>query len=383
MLLLLLESRELKLFRKSDRLAEKDQIFRVQAVNHLLQESVILAEEQISELRVIKDKIDSQAQISTVILGTLRSGICSLTQVRTIIVEIRNALELFQNLVISQQSVPSGIDSHWKQAPITMELATGKQIPVPLELVTSWDILDTILSELFKKHPAHDKIQRKEFAIEHGSTGREISREWAFDMAFRPGEKVDMAMTFVYIGLTYDKCPNCRVKYSPVTAESRIKCKSCGIWFQQIVETYQIDQLMVKQKSLFGSHILPKTPNEHMLDPKEFAIEHGSTGREINRGCPFDEAFPPGKKIDLAMFFVPTGLINDQCPRCQVKYSPLTAKSKVECKSCGMWFQHIVEVCQTDQLIAKQKSQFGSYKHILDPKDFQRVRLLQSNLEFT
>jgi len=63
-------------------------------------------------------------------------------------------------------------------------------------------MLGTILLELFKEHPAQKKIQRKEFSLERGNTGREISRIWALDMAFQPGEKVDMAMIFSEISVS-------------------------------------------------------------------------------------------------------------------------------------------------------------------------------------
>jgi len=62
-------------------------------------------------------------------LSILRDGISSFAQATAVTIEIRNVLELFQNLVISQQSIPKGIDACWNQAPVTLELATGKQIP--------------------------------------------------------------------------------------------------------------------------------------------------------------------------------------------------------------------------------------------------------------
>jgi len=264
--------------RKSDRLAEKDQAFRIQAVNHLLQESVKLAEKQISELKSINDKIDSQARISTVMMSYLRSGISSLTQVRTIVIEIRNSLVSIQNLIISQQYIARGIDFHWKQAPVIMELATGKQIPLPLELVNSWDMLDTILTEIFRQHPAQSKIKRKEFAIEQGSTGQEISRSLKLDLAFRPGEKVDMAMVFTDES-TSNSCPRCQCS-STGSINDRAQCKECGMWFQRIVKVQQFDNFNSNSKDhpQFQPHaqheeynlVQPRKLNVTVLNPGDF-----------------------------------------------------------------------------------------------------------------
>lgn len=73
-----MSSTELTLSRKSNKLAESTQAFRVQAVHCKLQESIKLAEEQASKLKVIDEKMDSQAKASDLILSTVRSGITSL-----------------------------------------------------------------------------------------------------------------------------------------------------------------------------------------------------------------------------------------------------------------------------------------------------------------
>ena len=222
--------------RKSDRLTEREQVSRSHAVSHLLQDSIRLAEEQISRQKVLDQKMELQAQTSTVILSTVRSGLTSLTQVRTIVIDMKNMLDLFHNLILSQQSIPQGIGGQWKQAPITLELATGKQIPLPLELVTSWEVLDVILSGLFKSHPAaQEKIRRREFAIEEGDSGREVSRTWDLDMSFHAGQKVDMSMIFSDLDAKRNTCPGCKTEYK-TSLETRTQCTKCKTWFQRVIE---------------------------------------------------------------------------------------------------------------------------------------------------
>jgi hypothetical protein len=55
-------------------------------------------------------------------------------------IDLRSLLGLLQSQIPSQQAIPTGIGTHWKQAPVTLEDAHGHLIPIPLELVNSWDV---------------------------------------------------------------------------------------------------------------------------------------------------------------------------------------------------------------------------------------------------
>lgn len=205
------------LSRKSDRLAEKDQVVRAGAVDRMMQESIRLAEQQVSQLEVLNNKMDSQAQTSAVILSTSRSVIVSLNQMRTVL-ELNNG--------VAQHSVPGGIDTHWKQAPVTMELFTGKSVPIPLEPVNTWEMLDTVLSELFRRYFVYELIHRKEFIVYHESTGHEVDRRWALDTTLRPGDKVNMSI------ILYAEPPKCGcvrgILLYPTASRNRVQCHSCG-----------------------------------------------------------------------------------------------------------------------------------------------------------
>jgi hypothetical protein len=70
-------------------------------------------------------------------------------------------------------------------------------------------MLDTILAKKFEKHPGHGKIQRREFAIEDDATGRELTRDIDWSLCFRPGQKVDMSITFPELDASTNHCPRC------------------------------------------------------------------------------------------------------------------------------------------------------------------------------
>jgi hypothetical protein len=64
--------------RKSNRLNSTAQAVRVELVHGLLQESVKRAEEQMAQLRLMDEKLDSQARTSNMILSTMKSGVTKL-----------------------------------------------------------------------------------------------------------------------------------------------------------------------------------------------------------------------------------------------------------------------------------------------------------------
>ena len=55
-------------------------------------------------------------------------------------VDIKNLLGLFRSHMSLQQSTPRGLGTAWQQEPVTLEDALGFRIPIPLELVNSWEV---------------------------------------------------------------------------------------------------------------------------------------------------------------------------------------------------------------------------------------------------
>ena len=81
-------------------------------------------------------------------------------------------------------------------------------------------MLDMILLKRFEKRPGHQKVLKGEYAIEEGTTGRDVSRENELSFCFRPGQKVDMSMIFSDLGANSNYCPRCGTK-SKDSAEAR------------------------------------------------------------------------------------------------------------------------------------------------------------------
>lgn len=90
-----------------------------------------------AQLRAMEEKLVSQAKTSDTILSTVKSGVVYLSQVHTIVIDMKSVLSLLRSHILSQQATPCGLGTHWQQAPVTLEDARGFLVPIPLELVNS------------------------------------------------------------------------------------------------------------------------------------------------------------------------------------------------------------------------------------------------------
>ena len=113
-------------------------------------------------------------------------------------------------------------------------------------------MFDMILIKRFEKRPGHQKMLRREFAIEEGHSGRELSRSRNILFSLRPGEKIDMSMIFQDNTGKANHCPRCgadtaeasglriqwyhcpiiRYYWFPNDTDSA----SCKVWFQRVTE---------------------------------------------------------------------------------------------------------------------------------------------------
>jgi hypothetical protein len=80
---------------------------------------------------------------------------------------------------------------------------------VPLELVNTWDVLESMLSARFRNIPGEQKISRKEYALQDRGSSQDIKRSAPFETSFFPGRKVDMSMVFSRGNAKSTSCPGC------------------------------------------------------------------------------------------------------------------------------------------------------------------------------
>ncbi|PMD31127.1 hypothetical protein L207DRAFT_197733 [Hyaloscypha variabilis F] len=100
-----------------------------------------------------------------------------MAKMETSITQMRRTLEQVMASISFQTSGPTGFASCWKQEPMTLEDAHGKLLPLPLELVVSWQMLDSILLGHFRAVIGEKKVQKQEFEIEDSMARSILSRK--------------------------------------------------------------------------------------------------------------------------------------------------------------------------------------------------------------
>jgi hypothetical protein len=73
-------------------------------------------------------------------------------------------------------------------------------------------MFDMIIAKRFEKHTGYQKIQRGEYTLEEGVTGRGIRRAYNRSMSLRPGQKIDMRVVFPDVDTKRNHCPRCQTK---------------------------------------------------------------------------------------------------------------------------------------------------------------------------
>lgn len=75
-------------------------------------------------------------------------------------------------------------------------------------------VFDSYLALYFQARPGRGKVLRKEYSIEESFTGKSFDRSRQWQMAYRPGLKVDMSMIFRTEYSTDTSCPRCQTVVS-------------------------------------------------------------------------------------------------------------------------------------------------------------------------
>ena len=108
-----------------------------------------------------------------------------------------------------QTRVPREFQPCWIQEPLIVTDALGRVAPVHLELINSWDVLESVLAARFQNIPGERKIKRREYALQDRGSSNDIDRNAPFDVCFLPGRRVDMTMIFKETQPQTVSCPGC------------------------------------------------------------------------------------------------------------------------------------------------------------------------------
>ncbi|KAK3332118.1 hypothetical protein B0T19DRAFT_456649 [Cercophora scortea] len=132
--------------------------------------------------------------------------------------------------------------------PISFEDACGAVFPIPLSLITEWDVLQAILEGRFKNRPGLSKIRRREYVLREAGTDREIRPSGDIRHDLLPGTRVVEEMLFHQQDASADgdsaaittTCPYCH-EISDNCGLSSTKCSKCGRYFRHEKQTISSD----------------------------------------------------------------------------------------------------------------------------------------------
>lgn len=162
-------------------------------------------------------------------IGHVVSKIESLTQAFTFVKELvqRNIslnVSIYHQVMALRRDLQlqSRIERSLIQEPFVLEDALGRVAPVHLQFIISWAALQAVMELRFEGLESHEKIKRQEFVLLEPVTGLEINRNRPWEGTFRPGQKINMALTFERKSRKpspQDKprnfCPHCGMEAAP------------------------------------------------------------------------------------------------------------------------------------------------------------------------
>jgi hypothetical protein len=83
---------------------------------------------------------------------------------------------------------------------------------VHLELINSWDVLESVLTARFRNIAGERKVKQGEYALQDRLSMRDIERSQPFEANFLPGRKIDMSIIFSRRQPTGNSCPGCKME---------------------------------------------------------------------------------------------------------------------------------------------------------------------------
>jgi hypothetical protein len=114
------------------------------------------------------------------------------------------------NILLDLQSrIPREFEPCWIQEPFILTDVLGRVAPVHLELINSWEVLDSVLAARFRDCPSERKIRNKEYALSDRTLQRDIERHGPFETSFLPGRRIDMSLIFKRQTSSGASCPGC------------------------------------------------------------------------------------------------------------------------------------------------------------------------------
>jgi hypothetical protein len=129
---------------------------------------------------------------------------------------------------LNSWQIPSYLDiSRYARA------SRSRETPIPLELIDSWRLFDTILLTRFEDTQGLQRIKEGHYALQDATSKQDIGRVQELKACFQPGIRIVMSAMFTDEWVDDQCCPSCRTSH-PSASDEEICCSRCGMRFQRV-----------------------------------------------------------------------------------------------------------------------------------------------------
>lgn len=133
-------------------------------------------------------------------------------------VVLQSNLAIYREVVMIRKHVATAPGWALAEDPFLLEDAVGRVAPVHLRFITSWIAFEAVLEARFEGRKGFSKVRRGDYVLQEDSTEKEVDREMDWDLAFMPGQKINMSLVFrreqqiERMGTSDDSavCPHCQ-----------------------------------------------------------------------------------------------------------------------------------------------------------------------------
>lgn len=126
------------------------------------------------------------------------------------------------------------------------------------------------------------------------------------------------------------------------------------------------------------------------IQQRKYGLQDGATGKKIALTRPWQRAFLPGQRVEMAFIFQSDGAedasaTNTTCPSCQ-SLSQNTGDMDIHCQNCFIWYRRITEEQEVEHAPSVSGPVPPDRKRVTpddlegeeDVRDFKRVRLMRT-----
>ncbi|OWY55261.1 hypothetical protein AALT_g6864 [Alternaria alternata] len=157
----------------------------------------------------LEGKVEKQSEVLGLISRSIGSIGSTIAPIANLVVDLPGMLAKIHAEQLSQRLMFFNLNPFAQNSAI-VEDALGWKFSIPLELISSWNTLHSILIDRFSNRPGYDLVRDRRYAIRDDVSGLDIRQHKPLTYVLRPGQKVNMCMVYFTDNNDTMTCPRCK-----------------------------------------------------------------------------------------------------------------------------------------------------------------------------